>query len=172
MRAIFNYSIKPKGKDMENSRTYQDLSPTQFTDCFMCFILPQARMMWKTAEGTSIYKIFRLGPDVTLPAFQSEHLVWCTVLNPFLSQAVNWWNRHNQCFWTFFDWWKLKYICGNYSILPILQYISLCPFYLQILAVIHRPPRESLCVWPQSGTWISGRKPEERYQEKIVFVTC
>lgn len=154
MRAIFNYSIKPKGKDMKNSNKYQDLSSSQFTDCSMCFILPQARMMWKTAEGTSIYKIFSLGPDVTLPAFQSEHLVWYTVLNPFLSQAVNWWNWHKQCFQTFFDLWKLKYICGNYNIFPILKYVSLSLFYLQWF----RDPRRSLCVWPQSGTWISGRK--------------
>lgn len=40
MRAILNYSIKPKGKDMENSNKYQDLSSTQFTDCFMFHIAP------------------------------------------------------------------------------------------------------------------------------------
>lgn len=78
-RAILNHNIKPKGKDMGNSNKCQDLSSTQFTGRFMCFMLPQARMTWKRAEGTNIYKIFRLVSDVTLPAFQSQHLVRYTV---------------------------------------------------------------------------------------------
>lgn len=37
MRAVLNYSIKPKGKDVENSDKYQDLSSTQFTIlCVSC----------------------------------------------------------------------------------------------------------------------------------------
>lgn len=75
MRAILICNIKPKGKDMGSSSKCQDLSSTQFTGRFMCFTLPQARMTWKRAEGTGFYKIFRLVPDVTLPAFQSQQLV-------------------------------------------------------------------------------------------------
>lgn len=71
MRAILNYNMKPKGKDMRSSNKCQDSSTTQFAGCFMCSRLPQARMTWKRAEGTGIYKIFILVPDITLPAFQS-----------------------------------------------------------------------------------------------------
>lgn len=77
--AILNYNIKPKRKDMGSSNKCQDLSSTQFTGRFMCFVLPKARMTWKRAEGTGIYKIFRLVPDVTLLAFPSHHLMWYPV---------------------------------------------------------------------------------------------
>lgn len=87
MRAILNYNIKPKGKDTGSSNKCQDLSSTQFSGCFTCFTLPQARMTCKRAEGTGIYKIFRLVPDVPLPTFQSQHLLWYAVWShSFLKQ--------------------------------------------------------------------------------------
>ena len=46
MKTILNYNIKPRGKDMGSSKC-QDLSSTQFVGHFMCFRLPQARMLWK-----------------------------------------------------------------------------------------------------------------------------
>lgn len=71
-------------------------------------MLPQARVMWKGAEGTGIYKIFRLEfSKAALPAFLSWHLV-----NPLISQAANWSNCQN-CLWR-------------------LKYIQLCIFFLPL----------------------------------------